>query len=96
MKISLNIRGWGDLLREVESVTLFSVIRLLFGTFISFQRKTFLSKFRMDLEVTEAWWVLAGNDRVAVGFGKAPAHDHHSEIRREEGPRHGEAEAAEC
>lgn len=66
-------------MREVESVTLLSVV-WLFGTFISFQRKTFLSKFRMDLEVTKAWWVLAGNDRVAVGFGKAPVHDHHSEM----------------
>lgn len=59
----------GGLLREVESVTLLSVV-WLFGTFTSFQRKTFLSKFRMDLEVTEACWVFARNDRVAVGFWK--------------------------
>lgn len=64
-------------MREVESVTLLSVVGL-FGPFTSFQRKTFLSKFRMDLEVTESWWVLARNDRVVVGFGKAPAHNHHS------------------
>lgn len=62
----------------------------MFPTCTSFQRKTFLSNFRTDLEVMEAW-VPVRNERVGVGFGKALPHSHHwkmSSMKRGEGTCH--------